>query len=248
MFERFTEKARRVVFFSRYEASQAGSPYIESEHLLLGLLREASYAIDKLLRQRGRRDELAVKAREFSERLVRQQVSTSVDLPLSNECKRILAYTAEEAERLSDRHIGTEHMLLGILREEHCFAAKLLFEFGVRLEYARDHFKDESTDLPRTRTLKIAEHRPDGCTEFVNQEGKRVGISGIGKVVPRVGEFVCLRRQDEEITYRVVRVTYDYYPEPPGSPHAADELRSIRIMVTVADSTYEGGSIPVDAT
>src|ERR1044072_1412096 len=50
-----------------------------------------------------------------------EKVSTSVDLPLSNECKRVLAYAAEEAERLSHKHIGTEHLLLGLLREEKCF-------------------------------------------------------------------------------------------------------------------------------
>jgi ATP-dependent Clp protease ATP-binding subunit ClpA len=51
---------------------------------------------------------------------IREKVSTFIDLPLSNECKRILAYAAEEAERLMHRHIGTEHLLLGILREEKC--------------------------------------------------------------------------------------------------------------------------------
>jgi len=50
---------------------------------------------------------------------IREKVSTSVDLPLSNECKRVLAYAAEEAERLGHKHIGTEHLLLGLLREEN---------------------------------------------------------------------------------------------------------------------------------
>src|SRR5689334_19458759 len=99
MFERYTEKARRVIFFARYEASQFGSPYIETEHLLLGLLRE-----DKALANRFLRSHAAVESiRKQIEghTTIREKVSTSVDLPLSHECKRVLAYGAEEAERLS---------------------------------------------------------------------------------------------------------------------------------------------------
>jgi len=134
MFERFTEKARRVIFFGRYEASQFGSPYIESEHLLLGLLRE-----DKALTARFLRSEGVGSVREEIEKntTVRQPTATSVDLPLSNECKRALAYAAEEAERLSHKHIGTEHLLMGLLREQSCFAAQLLVERGVNLEDLR---------------------------------------------------------------------------------------------------------------
>jgi hypothetical protein len=69
--------------------------------------------------------------------------STSVDLPLSNEGKRALAYGAQEAERLNDRHIGTEHLLLGLLREENCFAAKLLVERGAVLAELRAGIEKE---------------------------------------------------------------------------------------------------------
>ena len=65
-------------------------------------------------------------------------MSTSVDLPLSHECKRVLAYGAEEAERLNHKHIGTEHLLLGLLREEKCFAAEILHERGLRLSTIRE--------------------------------------------------------------------------------------------------------------
>src|SRR5512133_1262227 len=134
MFERYTEKARRVIFFGRYEASQFGSPYIESEHLLLGLLRE-----DKALTARFLRSGGLASIREEIEKntIVRQPTSTSVDLPLSNECKRAPAYAAEEAETLAHKHIGTEHLLMGLLREEKCFAAQLLVERGVDLEKMR---------------------------------------------------------------------------------------------------------------
>jgi ATP-dependent Clp protease ATP-binding subunit ClpC len=136
MFERYTEKARRVIFFARYEASQFGSPYIETEHLLLGLLREDKALTNRILRALGAVDSIR---REIEKNTtVREKTSTSVDLPLSNECKRILAYAAEEAERLWHKHIGTEHLLLGLLREGGCFAAQILKERGIELAAIRE--------------------------------------------------------------------------------------------------------------
>src|SRR6476620_3559006 len=99
MFERYTERARRVIFFARYESSQFGSSTIETEHLLLGVLRE-----DPNLPSRFLDNETSVKniSDDVAARLtVRPKISTSVDLPLSTECKSILRYAAEEAERLN---------------------------------------------------------------------------------------------------------------------------------------------------
>jgi ATP-dependent Clp protease ATP-binding subunit ClpC len=134
MFERYTEKARRVIFFARYEASQFGSPYIESEQLLLGIVRE-----DKALTNRFLRSQVAsIRKQVESQTTTREKTSTSVDLPLSNESNRVLAYAGEEAERLAHKHIGTEHLLLGLLREEKCFAAQILVERGVRSGEVRE--------------------------------------------------------------------------------------------------------------
>jgi ATP-dependent Clp protease ATP-binding subunit ClpA len=143
MFERYTERARRVIFFGRYEASQFGSMTIESELLLLGLLREDPNMSRHLLQPVPAQD-----IRKLAEaRLVsRGKVSTSIDLPLSVECQHILQYAAEEAERLDHRHIGTEHLLLGILREDTCGAAQVLKEVGFDLEDVREK-------LSRSKTL-----------------------------------------------------------------------------------------------
>jgi hypothetical protein len=136
MFERYTEKARRAIFFARYEASQFGSPCIETEHLLLGLLRENKVIAYKLLKRGVSTESFRQAIAEHT--AVATKMSTSVDLPLSNECKRVLAYAAEEAERLSHKHIGTEHLFLGLLREKKGFAAHLLIEAGATLEEARN--------------------------------------------------------------------------------------------------------------
>jgi hypothetical protein len=149
MFERYTEKARRTIFFARYEASQYGSPYIETEHLLLGLLREDKSVTSRFLRTHEVVE--SIRKQVEAHGVVREKISTSVDLPLSNEGKRILAYAAEEAERLSHKHIGTEHLFLGILREKDCFAAQLLNERGIHLKDVRARMQAEPVEeiLPR---------------------------------------------------------------------------------------------------
>ena len=90
MFERYTEKARRVIFFARYEASQIGSPYIETEHLLLGLLREDKTMANRFLRSQAALE--SIRKQIEAHTTMREKVSTSVDLPLSHVCKRVLAY------------------------------------------------------------------------------------------------------------------------------------------------------------
>jgi ATP-dependent Clp protease ATP-binding subunit ClpC len=150
MFERYTEKARRVIFFARYEASQFGAPAIEPEHLLLGLMRE-----DKTLTGRFfPRAQITIEAirREIESRtLLRERIPTSVELPLAPETKRVLHYSHEESDRLQHRHIGTEHLLLGLLREERSMAAQILFERGLRLAAVRDEIARQSGADSRQR-------------------------------------------------------------------------------------------------
>jgi hypothetical protein len=131
VFERYTERGRRAIFFARYEASQFGTPEITSAQLLLGILRE-----DKTVAmQLGM--EAAESIRKELEPQKREPTATSVDLPLSMEAKRALAYAAEEAERLNHKRIHTPHLLLGLLRVENGLPAKLLRKHGVELEKFR---------------------------------------------------------------------------------------------------------------
>src|SRR5579863_6565982 len=135
MFERYTEKARRVIFFARYEASQYGSRYIETEHLLLGLFREDHALTRKFLNAKGGAQSLRD---EIESQIKRgERISTSVEVPLSAECKSILNKAAEEAERLGQKHVGTEHLLLATLREHDCLAARLLRERGLTVDGLR---------------------------------------------------------------------------------------------------------------
>ena len=137
MFEKYTERARRVIFFARYEASQFGSPLIETEHLLLGLIRE-----DRGLAVRffsGAGASVQDLRKEIEKRAaVRDRISISVDIPFSEESKRVLTSAVDESNRMNHKFIGTEHILLGLLRDENSVAAEILREHGVRAFAVRE--------------------------------------------------------------------------------------------------------------
>src|SRR6266571_4237997 len=103
MFERYTEKARRVIFFARYEASQFGAHAIDSEHILLGLLREDKQLTQKFFRSPHSTVE-SIRREIESRTPLRDKVSASVDLPLSSSAKRVLATPPTKA---SDSGIAT---------------------------------------------------------------------------------------------------------------------------------------------
>src|SRR5712691_10202786 len=161
MFERYTEKARRVIFFARYEASQFGAQAIEAEHILLGLLREDKQLTQKFFRSPHSTVE-SIRREIESRTPLRDKVSASVDLPLSSSAKRVLSYAADESERLGHRHIGTEHLLLGILREDKSSAAEILYERGLRLNQIRDDLNRAQHNERAMAQKKDAPH----LTEF----------------------------------------------------------------------------------
>src|SRR5258705_10467870 len=136
MFERYTEKARRAIFFARYEASQSASPTIEPEHLLLGILRDNKDLIFKLTEIKNP----TVAIRRSIEHHVRPEevISTSVELPLAPATKDILMKAHEASEALGHRHIGPEHLLLGILGDTKSRAAKALQASGISAERIRN--------------------------------------------------------------------------------------------------------------
>jgi hypothetical protein len=135
LFERYTERARRSIFFARYESSQFGSPEITSADLLLGVLREDKTVAGQL-GGFGTVEAIRKEVEQLSPK--RQRASTSVDLPLSREVKHALAFAAEEAERLNHKHIDSSHLVLGLLREQDSLAAKLLRKYGMTLEQCRE--------------------------------------------------------------------------------------------------------------
>jgi len=137
MFNRFTSRARRVLFYARSEVSQLGSHAMEPEHILLGLLDEGEGLAGRILARTG------VAFDDYRGDIVgrltgRDNVPESEEIPISASCQRVLEYAAEEADRLLHSSTGTEHLLLGLLREERSVAAEVLAARGLRIEAVRE--------------------------------------------------------------------------------------------------------------
>jgi ATP-dependent Clp protease ATP-binding subunit ClpC len=200
MFERYTERARRVLFFARYEASQLGSVSIETEHLLLGLIREGKGLTSRIFA----RSHLSLEniRKEIEGRTVfREKVSTSVEIPFSTETKRVLHFANEEADRLLHNYVGTEHLLLGLLREERSVAASILMEKGMRLHTVREdivQLLNEKTTLTRVKeTPLLAEFSRDLTEAAIKSQLDP--LVGRDYELERVQQVLCRRTKNNAV-------------------------------------------------
>jgi ATP-dependent Clp protease ATP-binding subunit ClpC len=136
MFERFTDRARRVVVQAQEEARALGHNYVGTEHVLLGLIHEGSGVAAKVLESLG-----------ISQETVRQRVTDAVDrgkqapsghIPFTPRAKKLLELALQESRALGHNYIGTEHILLGLIHEGDGVAAQVLTELGADLNGARE--------------------------------------------------------------------------------------------------------------
>ncbi|MHC4923069.1 MAG: ATP-dependent Clp protease ATP-binding subunit [Planctomycetota bacterium] len=137
MFDRFTERARKVMTLARQEAQKLNNDYIGTEHILLGLVQEGSGVAAQVLKNL---DVDLRKVRAEVERLVEQGTSaiSGSQLPFTPRAKRVLELALEEAQNLGHNYIGTEHLLLGLIRESDGPAAHVLQNLGVKPEEVRE--------------------------------------------------------------------------------------------------------------
>jgi len=137
MFERLTDRARKVMALANQEAQRFNHEYIGTEHILLGLVKEASGVGANVLKNLGidlRKVRLEV------EKLVKSgpEMVTMGKLPQTPRAKKVLEYAIEEARNLNHNYVGTEHLLLGLLREQDGVAAQVLVNLGLKLEDVRE--------------------------------------------------------------------------------------------------------------
>jgi len=205
MFERYTERSRRVIFFARYEALQYGSPMISPEHILLGLMREDKTISSRFLPFRNSLSVDAVR-REVEERIVlRDRIPQSAELHLAPETKKILFYANEESRHLKNRHIGPEHLLLGIVREERSIAAEILVQYGLRIQDVRDELARQSgsqqTFAPAPKdtstTPNLQEFTRDLTTDAA--QGKLDPLVGRESEIERLVEILCRRTKNNPV-------------------------------------------------
>ena len=135
MFERYTEPARRTIFFTRYEAVEYGGKTMEPEHLLLGLLREDQAFLARFL-PKGVTIE-AIRSQVEEETGMRKGAFKFAELPFSSSAKKVLRYAQEESDALTQGQVGLAHLLLGLLREEGAGASQVLQRNRIRIDAVR---------------------------------------------------------------------------------------------------------------
>ncbi|MBI4606862.1 MAG: hypothetical protein HY721_33270 [Planctomycetes bacterium] len=136
MFDRFTDRARRVMALARKEAQRLNHDYIGTEHLLLGLIQEGAGCAAKVLKSLG--VEIDRIRREIEKNVQSGPIVVTMgQLPFTARAKKVLELSMEEANELGHNYIGTEHLLLGLIRENDGVAAQVLLELNLKLEDAR---------------------------------------------------------------------------------------------------------------
>ncbi len=200
MFEKYNEKARRALFFARYEASKLGSRVIESEHILLGVLREGEEIIKEIFSRFNVKPE-QIRREVEGDRLFVDRISSSAELPLSEESKKILAYAAHEAESMLHQYVGTEHLLIGILRVESSTAARILTAKGLNVYGVREEtisiLKEREADKQKKELPFLAEYARD-LTAMAHQS-QFDPLIGREKEVERIIQILSRRTKNNPI-------------------------------------------------
>src|SRR5438477_72065 len=200
MFEKYNEKARRALFFARYEASKLGSRVIESEHILLGVLREGEEIIKEIFSRFNVKPE-QIRREVKGDRLFVDRISSSAELPLSEESKKILAYAAHEAESMLHQYVGTEHLLIGILRVESSTAARILTAKGLNVYGVREEtisiLKEREADKQKKELPFLAEYARD-LTQMAHQ-AQFDPLIGREKEVERIIQILSRRTKNNPI-------------------------------------------------
>ena len=215
MWQRFTERARKVVFYAQEEAQKFGEGYVSTEHLLLGLVREADSVAARVL------DKLGVSLNrvraEVEKQLPRGDARPNQDMTLTPRAKRVIDLAYDEARNLNNNYIGTEHLLLGLIREGDGLAGRVLAKLGVELEKARREvmgLQDNDTQskstssgsrstgsgststsaTPATKTQTLDEFGRD-LTELA-RDGKLDPVVGRQNEIERVMQILCRRTKN----------------------------------------------------
>ncbi|HZI64253.1 MAG TPA: ATP-dependent Clp protease ATP-binding subunit, partial [Thermoanaerobaculia bacterium] len=200
MFEKYNEKARRALFFARYEASKLGSRVIESEHVLLGILREGEETVTELLRRFHIKPE-EIRREIEGERIFVERISSTAELPLSEESKKILAYASHEAESMLHTTVGSEHLLIGILRVEGCLAMRILAQHGLDVYSVREEVlalaKEREASQQKKELPFLSEYGRD-LTALATQ-GTFDPLIGREREVERIIEILSRRTKNNPI-------------------------------------------------
>jgi len=208
MWQRFTERARKVVFYAQEEAQKFGEGYVSTEHLLLGLVRESDSVAARVLEKLG--VSLNRIRAEVEKQLPRGDARPSQDMTLTPRAKRVIDLAYDEARNLNNNYIGTEHLLLGLIREGDGLAGRVLAKLGVELEKARREVMSLQDNETQTKSGNRSSNTTGNATSAKTQtldefgrdltdlarEGKLDPVVGRQSEIERVMQILCRRTKN----------------------------------------------------
>ncbi|WP_309685163.1 ATP-dependent Clp protease ATP-binding subunit [Armatimonas sp.] len=210
MWQRFTERARRVVFFAQEEAGRLGENYVSTEHLLLGLVKENDSVAARILDRIG--VSLGRIRSEIERQVARGDGRMGPEMQLTPRAKRVIDLAYDEARQLGNNYIGTEHLLLGLIREGEGLAGRVLGKMGVDLERTRREVRllqDQEPGQPvaagrgnpskdqRSRTPTLDEFGRD-LTEYARND-KLDPVVGRAEEIERVIQILSRRTKNNPV-------------------------------------------------
>jgi ATP-dependent Clp protease ATP-binding subunit ClpC len=211
MFERFTDRARKVMALANQEAQRFNHEYIGTEHILLGLVKEGSGVGANVLKNL---DVDLRKVRLEVEKLVKSgpDMVTMGKLPQTPRAKKVIEYAIEEARNLNHNYVGTEHLLLGLLREHDGVAAQVLMNLGLKLEEVREEVlnllgagveseepqaQEKQGSKGKSKTPALDSFGRD-LTELA-KEGQLDPVIGRKNEIERVIQILCRRQKNNPV-------------------------------------------------
>ncbi|MCI0370090.1 MAG: ATP-dependent Clp protease ATP-binding subunit [candidate division NC10 bacterium] len=201
MFERFTERARKVIILAREEAIRLGHNFVGTEHLLLGLIREGDGLAVAILKKLNV-NLSAVKADVEKLVSVGSEVAPAGEIPFTPQAKKVLEYAISEARSLGHNYIGTEHLLLGLIREGEGTASLVLRDFGVTVTSAKAQAQEL---LGEQATKATASARTPALDEFgldltaLARQGKLDPVIGRESEIERVIQILSRRTKNNPV-------------------------------------------------
>ncbi|MGB0715100.1 MAG: ATP-dependent Clp protease ATP-binding subunit [Phycisphaerae bacterium] len=213
MFERFTDRARKVMALANQEAQRFNHEYIGTEHILLGLVKEGSGVGANVLKNL---DVDLRKVRLEVEKLVKSgpETVTMGKLPQTPRAKKVIEYAIEEARNLNHNYVGTEHLLLGLLREQDGVAAQVLMNLNLRLEDVREEVlnllgaseeSEEVGSVPGGNEPKKSKSKTPALDSFgrdlteIARQGKLDPVIGRSSEIERIIQVLCRRQKNNPV-------------------------------------------------
>ena len=202
MFERFTERARRVIILAREEAGRFRHDFVGTEHILLGLIRDGEGIATAVLQRLGLRLE-TVKSEVERALAGFPKTLTFGEVPFTPQAKRVLELSIEEARQLGHNYIGTEHLLLGLMKEGQSIAAKILESLGARLDEVRQEtlalLGDQYYPRPKKRSqTPVLDEFARDLTQLA-RESKLDPVIGRETEIERVIQILARRTKNNPV-------------------------------------------------